>query len=92
MNIYKTELFPYVEGDSLKGKTVTLTMATVNVEKLKNNRGQEEKKYVVYFDESQKGLVLNKTNAKIISRLYGPETNAWTGQRITLYAEEIRAF
>lgn len=92
MNIFKTELFPYIEGQSLVGKSVTLTMTTVTTEMLKNRQGRDEKKYILYFQETPKGLVLNKTNAKRIANLYGAETDAWAGKRITIYAEPVRAF
>lgn len=91
MNIYKTELFPYIQGDSMVGKSVTLTIKGIAAEKL-NNKGQSETKYVLYFEETIKGLVLNKTNAARIAALYGGETDDWTGKRITLYTEKVRAF
>jgi len=91
MNIYKTNLFPYIIGDSLKGKTVTMTMSRAVTEKV-TARNQTEEKIVLYFGETDKGLILNKTNAKIIARLYGPETDKWNGGKVTLYTEEVKAF
>ena len=92
MNIYKTNLFPYIIGDSLIGKTATMTMANVVPEEMQNNRGQKETKYVLYFQETDKGLILNKTNSATIARLYGPETENWQGEQVTLYGEEVKAF
>jgi hypothetical protein len=92
MNIYKTKLFPYIEGDSLVGRTANVTMTEVKVEEMPARNGKQEKKYVLYFEDTEKGLVLNKTNAKTIARLYGRETEGWEGQRITLYSEEVQAF
>jgi hypothetical protein len=37
-------------------------------------------------------LILNKTNAARIAALYGGETDDWTGQRISLYTESVKAF
>jgi hypothetical protein len=35
-------------------------------------------------------LALNKTNAKTIAKLYGPDIDAWVGKRIALYVGETR--
>lgn len=92
MDIYKTELFPYIEGGQLNGKQFELTIKSVSEDELPNHKGLMEKKYVVHFKETEKGLVLNKTNAKTIINLYGRETNDWAGKRVTLYAEKVKAF
>lgn len=91
MNIYKSSLFKYIAGDSLKGKSVTMTIERVVNEDVSNSDGKEEKQ-VLYFVESKKGMILNKTNAKRIARLYGPETDDWKGIVIELYTEPVKAF
>lgn len=48
----------------------------------------KDKRPVVYFQGVEKGLVLNKTNAKRIAKLYGPDTDKWIGKSITLYPSE----
>ncbi len=92
MNIYKTELFPYIAGDSLVGKTATMTMASIKTEKLPTHGGKTEEKLVLYFEESDKGLILNKTNAKAIAQAHGGETDEWAGHPLELYTERISAF
>jgi len=50
--------------------------------------GQEnnqEMKAVLYFEGTEKGLVLNKINSTTIGDAYGFETNSWAGCRIELY-------
>jgi hypothetical protein len=91
MNIYKSSLFKYIAGDSLKGKSVPMTIDRVVNEDVSNSDGKEEKQ-VIYFKESKKGMILNKTNAKRIARLYGPETDDWKGVVIELYTESVKAF
>ena len=92
MNIFKTELFPYIQGDMLKDiDRLTLTIRYVRMEQVTNDRG-EQTKPVVFFQERPKGLVLNKTNARVIAGLYGPETDTWSGKRINLYAEPGKWF
>lgn len=50
---------------------------------------ETELKPVLYFRETEKGLVLNKTNASTISGLYGPETDEWGGKKIALFGQEV---
>lgn len=48
-----------------------------------------EDKPVIYFTEHKKGLIVNKTNAKTISGLYGAETDGWVGKKLALFATEV---
>ena len=42
---------------------------------------------------AKKGMILNKTNCKIISkRLDSPYIEQWVGKSITIYAAKVRAF
>lgn len=67
---------------------MTLTIKSVQVETVGQGKDSEEKP-VIYFRETDKGLVLNKVNANTISGIYGPETDGWIGQRITLFPTEV---
>jgi len=87
MNI--NNLFPskYLKSGDLE-EDLTLTIKSI----IQENIGQGEKqevKPILYFSETEKGMVLNKTNANTISSLYGPETDAWPGKRITVFATEV---
>ena len=48
----------------------------------------KDKRPVLYFTGLEKGMVLNKTNAKRIAKLYGNNTDEWIGKSITLYPSE----
>lgn len=90
MNVH--QMFPsrYVTAFDLNGSDVTVTIKTVIMEEM---GGQEaEEKPVVIFEKATKGMVLNKTNAMIISGLYGPDTEQWAGKRITIYSAKVKAF
>ena len=77
----------YLKADDLpQGQDVSVTIDRVILEDL-NNNGKTEQKPVVYFRGKNKGLVLNRTNAESISRLYGGETDAWAGKAIALYID-----
>lgn len=44
---------------------------------------------VVYFGEAEKGWVLNKTNAKCLSAMFGNRVDDWIGKRVTLCTEMV---
>jgi hypothetical protein len=57
---------------------------TVVMEDLGQGSGKESKP-VLYVDDAQKGLVLNKTNAITIVNSYGDDTGNWTGKDIQVF-------
>ena len=92
-------MFPnrYLAAADLRGKDVTLTISALKQEELQCSNGSKESKWIVYFKEmerrkgdDQKCLVVNKTNATTIAKVYGPETDNWIGKPITLYPTTTR--
>lgn len=74
----------YLKASDIK-KPITLTIKETSIEQF-----NDREKLVVYFDEVEKGLVLNKINSTRITELAGTsETGDWPGTRITLYATEV---
>jgi hypothetical protein len=65
---------------------LTLIIDRVKIEEVGTDK---DKKPVLYFDDTEKGLVLNKTNAGTISALYGDDTNDWKGEAITLFSAMV---
>ena len=92
MNIYSTDLFKYLAGDMIGQNTVTLTIAAVSLEKMNSGKGGEQVKPCLHFQERDKMMVLNKTNAALIAKELGGETDRWAGARVTLNAPMIEAF
>ena len=84
MNI--NSMFPskYVAAADLNGMEVPVEIARITPESMPEG----ESRPVVYFAGMQKGMVLNRTNAKRIEALHGSETNNWIGARIVLYPSE----
>ncbi len=72
--------------DLPKGVNVTCTIATVKAGELTAPGGRKSRKPVVYFEGKDKGLALNKTNAKAIAGMYGNDTSKWIGRPIAIYA------
>jgi hypothetical protein len=70
----------YIRSEDLKGQPpIVLTIADVSPEDI----GGDEK-YVMWFHESQKGLVLNVTKIRQLEAAYGTETEFWSGHRIKI--------
>jgi hypothetical protein len=83
------DAFPsnYLKASELGGQQPTVTIDRVEFETVGK---EKELKPVVYFAGKDKGLVLNKTNAKNIAGLVGSyETDEWVGFRIRLYATHV---
>jgi len=87
-------MFPskYLKAADFRGKDVTLTVKGVKGDNLQTTAGKEFK-YVVKFEETDKMLVLNKTNARAIAEcLKDKKAVNWTGKKITLYPTTCDAF
>jgi hypothetical protein len=77
---------PYVAACDLESDR-SVTIKEVKQEEVKNESGTDVCP-IVYFAELPKPLVMNKTNAKRIATMYGPDTDHWIGKQVTLYASE----
>lgn len=70
---------------------VTVTIKSVNKEKVINPVGVEEECIVVAFEETKVGsvdvkpMIFNVTNCKTVEKLYGPYIEEWVGKRITIF-------
>jgi len=84
LNMLISSAFPskYLKAADLSGEATTVTMTIVKSEQVAKSGDTQP---VVYFREFQQGMVLNKTNAKSISKLYGDDTNNWKGKKIQLF-------
>lgn len=84
------QMFPskYLKAGDCEEADLILTIASIKFEEL-GQGDKAETKPVVYFDEAEKGLVLNKTNATTIAELHGRNTDQWVGKRIAIYATEV---
>ena len=83
-----SQAFPsskYLSAADLKGQTVTVMIAHVMSESIEERGGESRPKPVVSFNGAKKSLVLNKTNANSIVKLYGDDTDAWVGKQVELF-------
>jgi hypothetical protein len=73
----------HLKAEDLKDRTHKLTIVGVDIATFK-----EGKKLVLNFKGKEKGLVLNKTNAKIVAKYYGPDYDKWGGNEIEIFPTE----
>jgi hypothetical protein len=86
MNIDSAFPSNYLKASDLGDKQPVVTIDRVEVEPIGRDR---EIKPVIYFQGKEKGLVLNKTNAKKIAELSGSkDTEDWAGCQVRIYATE----
>jgi hypothetical protein len=79
------EFFPkdFLNAEDLLKESKVLTIRRMGREEV----GPDKKpKLVARFDETDKGMVINQTNADTLKQLFGPEPQDAIGGRIELYA------
>lgn len=88
MNIQNAFPSKWLKSGDVEEGDLILTIREVVMEDIGSGE-QQERKPVLYFEETEKGMVLNKTNADTISRLHTPETDNWIGKKISIFATEV---
>ena len=89
-NATLSDLFPskYLKSEQLeKDEDLVLTISDVTVEAV----GQDqEQKAVVWFEEIDEGLVLNKTNANTIAQnADSAKLTDWIGMKVKLFKKQV---
>lgn len=80
----------YIAAVEMGDKTPTLTIKGVKLCKLEDDKGRQKDKGIVFFREIDRGWVLCKTNAMCLARMFGDDTNDWTGKRVTLFSTPVQ--
>jgi len=79
----------YISAVEFNGKMPTVEISHVKAVELEDEKGQSKSKPVVFFKERPRGWVLCKTTALSMAAMFTPETKAWEGKHVTLYATEV---
>jgi hypothetical protein len=75
----------YLFAFDLQGREVTVTIEKVWAGEIVGDKGKKNRKPLMKFQGKEKKLALNATNCKAIASMYGNDTDAWAGKKITLY-------
>jgi len=85
--------YDYLGSYSLPdGNDLILTIAKTGKEMITGQNGQKEECFVVHFKEDAKPMIMNRTNAKTIEKIYTPYIEDWIGKSIQVYTEKVKAF
>lgn len=70
------------------------TPATIKGVRLEDlgKEDSKEQRWVIYFKQLQKGMVLNVTTIRVLESAYGDDTDAWVGKQILLYVDPNVSF
>jgi hypothetical protein len=86
MNINKAYKSNYLKAADIDEEEVVVTIA----EDVQMQEINGDEKPILYFNEFEQGLVLNKTNASTISQvLNSSETKDWVGKQIVLFVATV---
>ncbi len=85
-------LFPsrFLKSSEFKGRDVTLTIAEVHREKLSIDIDKPEVKGIVSFKETEKQMILNRTNAMCIAAMFGRDIEQWKDKKVTLFPADYK--
>jgi hypothetical protein len=86
-----SEMHPskYLKASDCEDGDLVLTIERLEQDRIGQGKDAEDK-WIVYFVEHDKGLILNKTNTNTIAKLYGDDTDDWEGKPVTLFATEVQ--
>ena len=84
------EMFPsqWLKASDFDDGPQILTVHEVTREEIGQGKKRAEKT-IVYFEETQKGLVLNVTNGRCIADSYGPRSENWIGGQVELFGTKV---
>jgi len=77
------DAFPskYLKASDFEGDTPIVTIASIAFEEVGK---EKDVRPILYYEGEQKGIVLNKTNATNITKIYGSETDDWIGKKVQI--------
>ena len=81
--------FNYLAGEDLMDDVLTLTIKEVVKESAFNTRAKKNKDVAVLrFNEVSKGIILNLTNSRTITRILKTDkVDDWVGKKINFYGQ-----
>src|SRR5947209_3260144 len=84
MNISQIRDSKYLKKEDVDPPKL-VTIKTITEENVAMEGRPEDLKYALHFDELDKPMILNSTNAQLIAKALGSEeTDEWSGQQIVL--------
>ena len=95
MNIFEAELFvAYLDGQTLEDRgDLLVKIGDFREEVAYLPDGRQIKQAILVLEEPPTTrLVLNKTTARALAKLFGPETDKWRDKRVVAFTERKQVF
>jgi hypothetical protein len=67
-----------------------VTIADCRLEQMQGN--SNETRWVLYFKELAKGMVLNTTTIRVLEQAFGDDSDMWNGKRVKVYVDPNVSF
>lgn len=90
-NLFPSKMLLLGSQNLNPGEELIAVIKAVEVQEIKNQKGDTERVPVVQFDNAPP-MVLNITNTRTIANLYGELFDHWAGNAIQIYATKVKAF
>lgn len=84
MNINDVYPSKYLKSADLQGRIAKLKIINIGYEQIGTDH-----RLVLYFQNKEKGLVLNKTNGRTIADVFGDETDNWIGAELDVFSMKV---
>lgn len=81
------QLYPgrFIKAGELLGKKPTLTITDVDLEDLIGEDNKPKAKATLTFRETEKQMVMCKTNGLCLKHMFGKKLSDWVGKRVTIF-------
>ena len=79
----------FLRAGDVASRDFILCIKSLSFEEFDRDEGGTEERPCLRFTKTDKGLVLNKTNARMIASLHGTETDDWVGKLIAVGLENV---
>lgn len=85
------QLYPgrFLKSGELLGKKRTVTIDDIEIDELENEKGKKVQG-IIHLKETEKQIVLNKTNGLCLRGMFGRKLSEWKGKRITIFQDQVR--
>jgi hypothetical protein len=85
-----SEMLPssYLKQTDFDEAGFIVTVATISQKNIARDDEAPEMKWIVYFQEFEKGMVLNSTNIQALAKACGSDdTDDWAGKQVVVYVD-----
>lgn len=77
-------------ADLPAGREITMTIEGVSMVDVELEAGGVQSRALVSIRGAKKGWLLNRTNAELVSAMFGYETGEWHGKRVTIGRAKVK--